>query len=309
MKNSHFKGRRNAVSIISLKNGLFDNCVFSDTTEKDPRAGIDVEPNSASQIVSDITIRNCTFRDNHLGFITANANGNIKNIKILDSLFKNNSTGFNFNGATTYVENMEVSGCTFEDVQLLGNKNNGSAQSGVAKAYNVRIENNTFINCGKITISSSSDDLISSNIIVSKNKFIKSAGLEIRSGRDIKISENIIEDFTNFGIFVNKIDAKVTENIMINNNQIKGSEGGSSVAAGIRLDAGDEIIVKDNFCRKGVGDLMKRGIAIESATGQVTLAGNDCKDGGASYGILNSGTLVHLYQNRMKDGTWSDVAN
>ncbi|WCM14556.1 right-handed parallel beta-helix repeat-containing protein [Priestia filamentosa] len=311
IKNSRFKGRRNATSFISLINGLIDNCTFSDASGTFPMAGMDIEPNDEAQIVEYVTIRNCEFRNNKsVGFTTARVRNNVRNIKIIDTKFIDNA-GFSFSGEKSNVKNLELRGCTFiNSILSRGNKNDGSPASTIKGAENVTIEGNTFINSGKITIQKNPvTGEISKNIIVSKNKFIDSVGLEIRSGKNIKVASNIIEDFTNFGIFVNKIDAIDTKEIMIHNNQIYGSKGGSAIACGIRLDAGDELIVKDNICRKDDANLMIRGIAVESATGQVTLAGNDCKDGGASFGIKNNGTLVHLYQNRMKDGTWSNTAN
>lgn len=311
VKNSYFKGRRNAASLISLENGLFDNCTFSEANGALPMAGVDIEPNDTKQTVEKVTFRNCTFQDNaNIGFIIVNVKKNVKDINLLDCHFENNPA-FSFSGEESSVENVALRRCRIKN-SILSNrdKNDGSPSSAIKGASNVTIEGNTFINSGKITIQKNTiTNEVPRNINICNNTFIDSVGVEVRSGTNIKISDNFIDNFTNFGIFINRIDDLVTKNIVINKNVISGSKGGSTIATGIRIDAGDEVIVKDNICRKDENNLMIRGISIEAKAGQVTLSGNDCKDGGSIWGIKNVPSSTYMYQNRMKDGTWSNNAN
>lgn len=55
---------RQGISVISVENLLIENCVLQNTSGTAPQAGIDFEPNSSRQRLVDITLRNCTFKNN-----------------------------------------------------------------------------------------------------------------------------------------------------------------------------------------------------------------------------------------------------
>lgn len=63
---------RNGISVISVKDLTISNCRIEDTgkfnstglAEHGPWAGIDFEPNTANQCLSDITVTNCSFSSN-----------------------------------------------------------------------------------------------------------------------------------------------------------------------------------------------------------------------------------------------------
>jgi len=171
------------------------------------------------------------------------------------------------------------------------------------------LDGNTFKNCGKFTIRTSANGVLSKRIKIYKSELIDSAGIEVRSGDGIKIKDAEISNFTNFGFFINKIDAVQTQNIFIDSIEINGSVGGSSIASGVRIDAGDDVLVQNVTCRKDATDLMKRGIYVASTAGYVKLINNDCKNGGADNGILNNVVGTYLRNNRMKDGTFTDTPN
>ena len=66
---NHF---RQGMSIISLKDGIFRNCTFSGTSGTYPESGADLEPNYATQHLSNILFENCSFTDNgHAGILLA----------------------------------------------------------------------------------------------------------------------------------------------------------------------------------------------------------------------------------------------
>ena len=55
---------RQAISVISADRLLIENCVMADTCGTPPMAGIDFEPNGPTEMLRDITVRNCVLRGN-----------------------------------------------------------------------------------------------------------------------------------------------------------------------------------------------------------------------------------------------------
>ena len=55
---------RQGMSVISAENLLAEHCVFSNTKGTPPMAGVDLEPNKASQKMVNVRIRNCVFENN-----------------------------------------------------------------------------------------------------------------------------------------------------------------------------------------------------------------------------------------------------
>ena len=55
---------RQGLSIISVENLLVENCVFKNTNGTPPSAGIDIEPNSPSDRLSNVVIKNCISLNN-----------------------------------------------------------------------------------------------------------------------------------------------------------------------------------------------------------------------------------------------------
>lgn len=55
---------RQGISVISVENLLVENCTLQNTSGTAPQAGMDFEPNSAGQRLVNVTLRNCTFKDN-----------------------------------------------------------------------------------------------------------------------------------------------------------------------------------------------------------------------------------------------------
>lgn len=66
---NHF---RQGMTIVSLEDGLFRNCIFEGTSGTPPEAGVDLEPDYSSHRLSNITFENCSFTNNgHAGILFA----------------------------------------------------------------------------------------------------------------------------------------------------------------------------------------------------------------------------------------------
>jgi len=57
--------KRQGISIISAKDVTISNCVFAETKGTLPGAGLDIEPNKPSDIITNIKIQNCVFENNY----------------------------------------------------------------------------------------------------------------------------------------------------------------------------------------------------------------------------------------------------
>jgi hypothetical protein len=84
---------RNGLSIIVGKNITVRDSLFENHKVSPPYAGVDVEPNTAAQVVQDITFENCTFRENAYNGLTAweyNADRPHLNLRLIHCTFDGN---------------------------------------------------------------------------------------------------------------------------------------------------------------------------------------------------------------------------
>ena len=97
---------RNGMSIISGMNITVRNSVFEQHTISAPFSGVDIEPNSATQSVGNITFENCTFLGNaYNGFNVweAHANRPNFNLRLINNTFQGNGRDGAYIAASGYV--------------------------------------------------------------------------------------------------------------------------------------------------------------------------------------------------------------
>lgn len=87
--------KRQGISIISAKNVQILNCLFAETKGTLPGAGLDIEPNNPQDIIQNILIENCIFKDNsHSGIMVAlgklTAESNPVSVLIKGCVLRNN---------------------------------------------------------------------------------------------------------------------------------------------------------------------------------------------------------------------------
>jgi len=69
-RNIHIKdcisdnNRRQGISVIAVDGLLLENSIFKNTTGTNPMAGIDIEPDSKTDTIKDVIVRNCSFINN-----------------------------------------------------------------------------------------------------------------------------------------------------------------------------------------------------------------------------------------------------
>ncbi|MEX0291104.1 MAG: right-handed parallel beta-helix repeat-containing protein [Flavobacteriaceae bacterium] len=87
--------KRQGLSIISGKNITIKNSTFADTRGTLPGAGLDIEPNNEHDVISNINVENCVFKNNyHSGIMLAlgrlTANSSPVSIYFKDCILSNN---------------------------------------------------------------------------------------------------------------------------------------------------------------------------------------------------------------------------
>jgi hypothetical protein len=98
VENSTFDhNRRNGCSIISAKNVLFTNCLFSNTDGTSPYKGVDIEPNYSTDVLQNIVFENCrSYKNLTKGFSPA-FDGSLNNpVSIVFSNCSSESDGMGF---------------------------------------------------------------------------------------------------------------------------------------------------------------------------------------------------------------------
>ena len=90
---------RQGISVISARNLLIERCMLRGTGGTPPAAGIDFEPNRASEELSEIVMRDCIITNNHgagIQYYLGQLNATTKpiSVKIVNCLTTDNSRGF-----------------------------------------------------------------------------------------------------------------------------------------------------------------------------------------------------------------------
>jgi len=138
--------RRQGLSIISANGVIIQNCTFKNTNGADPQAGIDLEPNCATDIINNVQILNCQIFNNARSGITTNGKlgrDAIKNVTISGNNVYNNGEIDQWSHAITIAY---TSG-----VMICGNDIHDNKRSGVCitnKSTGNTVTNNTIINNG-----------------------------------------------------------------------------------------------------------------------------------------------------------------
>jgi len=125
---SSYNGR-NGLSIITGKNITVRDSVFQQHTISAPFAGVDVEPNTATQSVENVTFENCTFRDNGYNGFTAwefNADRPRLNLRLINCTFERNGRDGAYIAASHhFIGGIYVSG------NMSANKSQGGYRGGL----------------------------------------------------------------------------------------------------------------------------------------------------------------------------------
>ena len=93
------RGLRQGMSVIDVEGLLLENCTFERTLGENPQAGIDFEPNTCSNRMKGIVVRNCRFIDNVRKGINLHLDSLDATSEPIDFLFENcicisNAIGF-----------------------------------------------------------------------------------------------------------------------------------------------------------------------------------------------------------------------
>lgn len=86
-----YNNRRQGMSIEGVIGLKITNSLFSNTSGARPQSGIDLEPYSTDNLVTDVSIKNCQFVNNdYSGILIMGQKGNVRNVEIDNCFFLNN---------------------------------------------------------------------------------------------------------------------------------------------------------------------------------------------------------------------------
>lgn len=124
------------------------------------------------------------------------------------------------------------------------------------------------------------------------------SGIYVNGAEYCKLDDNFIYSNTNTGIFMSLVSSSI---VSINRCIGNGGSGNSGIYISSTATSNN---LQGNICRKGTGTYIQ-GYGIMNSGKYTVISGNDCYDGGSSYGIYEGGTNTSMGSNRVKDGTWS----
>ena len=83
------RNRRQGLSVIAVDGLTVTNSLFKDTKGTRPAAGIDLEPNGATEVITNVRIESSKFNDNEgPGILIAGKKGTISNLEIKSNVFE-----------------------------------------------------------------------------------------------------------------------------------------------------------------------------------------------------------------------------
>lgn len=284
-------GRRQGMSIICLLGGKFIGCEFSFTSGTAPAAGVDIEPNNAAtEFVRDIQFIGCKFEGNTegFGFVMAGGDNFASNWVFQGCIFDGNKYQMYL---AREIQNVTVSGCIF-----VGATTTSTAAVEVTNSSGVTFSGNTFRGNGRCMLVSGGTGLT-----VVGNQFHDNSvsdNIQITSGAFIKIAGNTFYKYGASGVRLTTATGPVT----IEQNTFYGSNGGSSVAAAIRLESGSDVTIDGNTIRSDGTTNAKYAIIIAGSCSDVTLRNNDIRGTWNMGNISDSGVKTVRYNNRDQNG-------
>jgi hypothetical protein len=289
---------RNAISIITVKRLIINNCEILNTAGKLPEAGIDIEQNVSTQVVEDVTIQNCNFSGNQGRGFVCDTGGPTKGIQILNSSFTNNSVDdVVFTGSTgSVVEGATVMNCQISSaVRIQANTGNTMEYSSINILNNV-IDGNIILRdfaggSGVIIqdnlIAKGVDAARAATIDICKNKLIDSSGVS----SDIAIATtcsavNIFENYVEGLISALMSSGSVSSNNVFPKSGFDGISTLDIVAGKIIgntvVGGRDSIAVRGsgsvdcNVANNSVSDSSRHGITVVGSRAVIT--GNGVKN-------------------------------
>lgn len=175
--------RRNALTLKSVKNVTLLNSTFSNTSGTMPEAGIDIEPDSLTDMASDIVISGCKFYGNNHQDIVLGGGVGTKDLKINNCNFDSEDSSINAQGVKNAIQSLSISDCSFSTKSLVGSLAN--IDSFTISSSDFKSTRNDRQGLGFIIFENVNLNLNNSPLIVGFSVF-----LDIKDGGDSKINVN-----------------------------------------------------------------------------------------------------------------------
>ncbi len=156
------KNQRQGMTVISVDGLQVKNSTFSETSGQSPSAGIDFEPESAQDRLNNITVTNCTFRDNYgpgvmlavnkLNGSTRPIDITFRNIKVSNNSINNPRlypTEIDLGTSSKYITNPVKGNITFDGLSVENSRWSAIWTKKTLESYHVKIKNAVIKNVSK----------------------------------------------------------------------------------------------------------------------------------------------------------------
>ena len=230
--------RRQGMSVEGVDGLIVTRSEFSDTHGTSPECGVDIEPYTATNIVHNMTFRDCVFKNNRSSGLLAMTAG-VSNLVVEGSLFHNNSSNVNSGQLLTFYPDT-VSGTKFVNNTFTNDISSGSSivlqggsdyfvdgntmsQGMVIKTYcrKLVISNNVITPTGAVGITPSFDTILCvnvSDILFEGNTFDLAAVYNGRSALRVESSNNVRVNRNHFINSPRSVSVGNAANVQISGN-------------------------------------------------------------------------------------------
>lgn len=268
--------RRQGISLTGhIEDVTIDGCIITNVNGTEPQSGIDIEPNALGEDIRNVTVKNCTLRDNVNGILVYN---NSYDIKIVNNrLYNSNSIDVN----TFYPDKVSPS------VEICENIIVDSSHIGinVVDTAEIKVYDNTIINSANrgIYVGSTVEGTVY-NVDIYNNKIANplSHGISITDCYGLNIFGNRVTGVpsTRNSIYVQQITTpNSTHTNRIYDNTITGG------LTGIQLDNSHHSEIRNNLVKSCIGS----GIVAASSSHYLIVEDNIIDDcGNSRYPCLQS---------------------
>ena len=294
--------RRQGVSVSSCDGLQVLNSVFKNTNGKNPRSGIDLEPDYAHNVIRNVRIINSQFLDNEaLGLHIWGKYGEVRDVYVKGCVMSGSPVGFSMRHEFTSnitVEDVVISGSTDKGV-MIGDKakqiNIDGLKVTTADGIGIRVENarevemrNLDVRAHTSVISLNRDTLITiekaklksivnhagnglytancGNLLIDKVEVEGcNYGFNITSNTNITVSNSTVVGNKEFGMwFTNTQRSTFTNNIIRNTSQV-----------GLKFGGSDNTISNNEFVDNGfLANSTYAQALFEGTTQRNTVSGN-----------------------------------
>jgi len=231
--------KRQGISVVgNIDNVLIDGCTITNIIGTNPQSGIDIEPMYAAYDNTNITVRNCTLKNNVAGIQVLN---NSYNVKVYGNYLYNSGAIYTYRMSTAWpsptadvYDNIVTDSSTATSISVVNCTN--------VRVYRNRVLNSAgcgiYLDCPPLTLASVDNEVFENYIDVCGTQ-----GINVQDCSRTRINNNTVKNTTYHAIYVRRSD---TGNA-ISKNEVCGNRIYTSAMRGIAIQSSPDTLVSGNY--------------------------------------------------------------